>query len=413
MKSYAGFADRDLFTAAGDLDGDGHHDLVARDPDTGQLHAYLGTGAGGFTRQRVPGEWSGYSLLAATGDLDGDGKADLLARGAKGALWAMRGTGNAGFGAAVRVAGSWSKWGTVSGAGDFNRDGLADLVVRTERGAAAWIVPSHGDLSFGVPLGPINRFKGAGTLVGAAQYAGDGLPDVVSRRGSAVRTYRNLGGVDLLPPIRTGVKLSGANAVFNAGDWDRDGDGDMIYRNKLGALFLRTGDGTGGFGDRVRLGRGFGKVRLLAAVGDMTGDGWPDLMGQPAGSSMRIYPGSGPAGLKASYVAHSAINAARQVPVGRWDTDGAPDSLFRSGSTLSLYPGNGPGGLTGARKLGIDVSGYDWVIGVSDLRVTGHSDVIVREKATGLLYALQATATKGFMPRRILGEGMGIYDLAG
>src|SRR5665809_74228 len=101
MKSYAGFADRDLFTAAGDLDGDGHHDLVARDPDTGQLHAYLGTGAGGFTRQRVPGEWSGYSLLAATGDLDGDGKADLLARGAKGALWAMRGTGNAGFGACL------------------------------------------------------------------------------------------------------------------------------------------------------------------------------------------------------------------------------------------------------------------------------------------------------------------------
>ena len=145
----------------------------------------------------------------------------------------------------------------------------------------------------------------------------------------------------------------------------------------------------------------------------MTGDGWPDLMGQPAGSSMRIYPGDGLDGLKDSYVAHSAINAARQVPVGRWDADGAPDSLFRSGSGLSLYPGNGPGGLTGAKKLGADVGGYDWVIGVSDLRINGHSDLIVREKATGFLYALQATATKGITSRRILGEGMGIYDLAG
>ena len=413
VKSYAVFAGTDLITAVGDLDGDGLHDLVARDPATGQLHAYLGNGAGGFTRQRVPGEWGDYSLLAATGDLNGDGSADLLARSPSGALWAMPGTGNASFGAAVRVAGSWSGWRTVSGAGDFTRDGLADLLVRAKGSAAAWILPSRGDLSFGEPLGPINRFKGAGSLVGAAQYAGDGLPDVVSRRGSTVRTYRNLGGVELLPPIRTGVTLSGANAVFNAGDWDRDGNGDMIYRNRKGALFLRTGDGTGGFGDPVRIGRGFGKVQLLAAVGDMTGDGWPDLMGQPAGSSMRIYPGNGADGLRASYVAHTAINAARQVPVGRWDADGAPDSLFRTGNTLSLYPGNGPGGLTAARKLGVDVSGYDWVIGVSDLRVTGHSDVIVREKATGLLFALQGTAKEGFTPRRILGEGMGIYDLAG
>ncbi|MGZ5403500.1 MAG: FG-GAP-like repeat-containing protein [Nocardioides sp.] len=412
-RSYAGFADRDLLTATGDLDGDGHHDLVARDPATGQLNAYLGSGDGRFTRRPVPGDWSGYSLLAATGDLNGDDRSDLLARSANGALWAMPGTGNASFGTAVRVAGSWNTWGTVSGAGDFNRDGLADLVVRTAPGAPAWILPSRGDLSFGVPLGPVNRLKGAGTLVGAAQYAGDGLPDVVSRRGSAVRTYPNLGGVDLLPPIRTGVNLSGANVVFNAGDWDRDGNGDMIYRNRKGVLLLRTGDGDGGFGGRVRLGRGFGQVRLLAAVGDMTGDGWPDLMGQPAGSSMRIYPGNGGHGLGASYVAHTPIDASRQVPVGRWDTDGAPDSLFRTGNTLSLYPGNGPGGLTGARKLGVDVSAYDWVIGVSDLRVSGHSDVIVREKETGLLYALQATATKGFTSRRILGEGMMIYDLAG
>lgn len=413
LRSYAAFADRDLLTAAGDLDGDGNHDLVARDPADGQLNAYLGNGAGGFTRDRVAGEWGSYTALAATGDLNGDGHADLLARDAAGALWALPGMGRTGFGAAVRVPGSWKAWGTVTGAGDFTRDGLPDLVVRTEPGAPAWIMPSRGDLTFGEPLGPIGRLAKSGTVSGAAQYAGDGLPDVVSRRGSDVLTYPNLGTVDLLPPIRTGVDLSRADAVFNAGDWDRDGDGDMVYRTKKGAVFLRPGDGTGAFGDRVRLAGGFGEVRLLAAAGDVTGDGWPDLMGQPAGSSMRIYPGDGQNGLEASYPAYTAIDAARQIPVGRWDSDGAPDSLFRSGSTLSLYPGNGPGGLTGAERLDVDVSDYDWVIGVSDLRVTGHSDVIVREKATGLLYALQATAARGFTDRRILGEGMEIYDLAG
>ena len=36
----------------------------------------------------------------------------------------------------------------------------------------------------------------------------------------------------------------------------------------------------------------------------------------------------------------------------------------------------------------------------------------MREKATGDLWLLQGTAT-GFLPRRFLAEGMGVYDLAG
>ena len=58
------------------------------------------------------------------------------------------------------------------------------------------------------------------------------------------------------------------------------------------------------------------------------------------------------------------------------------------------------------------MSAYDWVIGVSDLNLGGHADLVAREKATGYLWALRATAT-GFVPRRFLGEGMRIYDLAG
>ncbi len=413
VRTLTAFDGLDLLTAVGDVTGDARNDVLARNPGTGRLFVFAGRGGGRFAdRQRVPGEWGGYRSLAATGDLDGDGKADLLARDSAGALWALPGTGTGRFGAAVKVRGSWAGWDTVSGFGDFNRDGLADLFVREGAKEAGWIVPSTGNLRFGSALGPITRVQRAGTVVGAARYVGNRLPDVVSRKGGDVLTYPNLGTVDLLPALDTGLNLSTANALLNAGDWDRDGFSDLVYRTERGALFLRRGDGTGHFGNRVKLAPGFDQVRLLAAVGDMTGDGWPDLMGQPAGASMRIYPGRGLAGLQPSYVAHSAIDAGRQVAVGRWDTDGAPDSLFRSGSALSLYPGNGPGGLVGGKRLGLDVTAYDWVIGVSDLRVSGHSDVIVREKATGRLFALRGSA-RGFGARRALGGGMGIYDLAG
>ncbi len=213
-------------------------------------------------------------------------------------------------------------------------------------------------------------------------------------------------------PIATGVDLSGISIILNAGDWDRDGNSDIIIRNPgNGALYLKRGMGNGKFAQFEKLASGFKGVRLLAAVGDMTGDGWPDLMGQPPGGDMRIYPGKGVDGLKLSYVAHGSISAARQIPIGLWSPDGAPDTLFRAGGKLALFRGNGPGGLMNGRQMQIDMSQFDWTVGVSDVGLTGHADVIVRKRGTGQLFLLPGS-TKGFGKPLLLGTGMEIYDKA-
>ncbi len=213
-------------------------------------------------------------------------------------------------------------------------------------------------------------------------------------------------------PIATGVDLTGVSIILNAGDWDRDGHSDLMIRNPgNGALYLKRGMGNGKFAPFERLAPGFKGVRLLAAVGDMTGDGWPDLMGQPRGGDLRIYPGKGSDGFRRSYVAHGAINAWRQIPIGRWNRDGSPDSLFRKGKTLSLFKGNGPGGLMNGRNLNINLSRFDWTVGVSDVGLTGHADLVVRTRRTGQLYLLPGS-TRGFGKPVLLGTGMEIYDLA-
>ena len=403
-----------LLTAVGDLDGDGRNDLVGRNTATGRIDTFLGRGNGRFTVKHLRKAWSGYRELIGAGDVDGDGHADLLARDAAGALYLNRGYGTGGFRSGTLVAGSWSRWSAVTGYGDFNRDGRTDLFARDAQNGRGWVIPSDGDGTFGQPLGPVRRTARAGQLVGAAQLVGDATPDVVTLSGHALTVFANNGTTETERPIATGMDLSGSDLVLNAGDWDRDGFGDVITRaTGTGTLYLRRGDGTGHFSAPVKIGTGFGKVAMLAGVGDMTGDGWPDLMGQPAGGDIRIYPGAGTAGLKPSYVAHSRISAGEQVPVGRWNADGAPDSLFRSGGSLTLYPGNGPGGLTDPQQLtGGSLSAYDWVVGISDAGLTGHPDLVVREKATGNLYLLQGTAT-GLQPRRLLASGMGAYDLAG
>ena len=251
-----------------------------------------------------------------------------------------------------------------------------------------------------------------------SDLAGADQPDLIVRRksdgqGFVVPLRKTAKGYARGVPIATGIDLSTQNRILNAGDWDRDGTSDLISRRTSdGSLWFRPGLGNGTFGEAVELARDFGRVGLLAAVGDMTGDGWPDLMGQPAGGDMRIYPGRGAKGLGASYVAYSRITATQQVPVGLWDEDGAPDVLTRSGSKLVLHPGNGPGGLTGSRTLSIDMSRYDQVVGVSDMDLTGHPDLLARVKATGQLVGLPGSATTFGAPVNV-GGGYQYFDLFG
>jgi hypothetical protein len=221
-------------------------------------------------------------------------------------------------------------------------------------------------------------------------------PDVVVRRardgkGMLLPIRQVDGGVKVGKAIPLTLDLRGVSRILSAGDWDRDGHSDLILRRKSdGALFLKAGLGNGSFKAVKPLATGFGGVGLLAAVGDMTGDGFPDLMGQPnQGRPMMIWPGRGNAGLGSPYVAYSRIKGSKQIAVGRWDKGGAPDTLVRRGSTLTLYRGNGPGGFAGSRVLPIDVSPYDWVTGISDVGLKGHPDLVVRAKSTGQLYLIQ------------------------
>lgn len=245
-------------------------------------------------------------------------------------------------------------------------------------------------------------------------------PDLVVRRAADARVFVlpiDVGAnraVGIGRPVSTGLTLPDANALLNVGDWDRDGFGDLVVRGRsTGDLVLYRGDGTGTFTPSITVATGFSGVRLLAAVGDMTGDGKPDLMGQPRDGVMRIFPGRGLRGLKTSYPAYGAVDAGRQIGLGRWDSDGAPDSAFRAKGTLRVLRGNGPGGLTGAPStLELDLAGYDWTVGIRDARMRGRPDLVLRDKATGSWWISPGT-TRGLGAPRPLGAGAGDYDLVG
>ncbi len=397
----------DLLAAPGDVDGDGLGDLVGRDESTGRPTLFRGRGNGGFASSAMSGDWSGYDLLAGAGDLDGDGVGDLVARDGAGSLWLLPvgGTGTP----SVLVQGG-PRYDAVTGSADWNGDGLVDLVVRRE-GGHAYVLPGRGDGTVGAARGPVKRLKGRGDLAGAGDVTGSPAPDLVSRRGDEMLVFTGTGTFDTGAVVETNVRAKGADLVLNAGDWDGDGHGDLIVRQrKKGAVKVRSGDGTGSFAKAVKIGHRMGDVRMLEVVGDMTGDGWPDLMGQPSGGAMRIYPGRGLEPLGPSYQAHSALSGTRQVGVGRWDSDGAPDTLVRRGDDLLVYTGNGPGGLTGGRTLSLDLSDYDLMTGVPDVTLRDRPDLVVRERGTGRLLLVESRAN-GFKSPRVIADGAEVYDL--
>jgi hypothetical protein len=245
---------------------------------------------------------------------------------------------------------------------------------------------------------------------------GIGKPDLVVRdartkKGYLIRTDR-AGRAGRL--TYTGTAFPAANRLMNVGDWNRDGHADLVARSKSsGLLHLYRGDGRGHFGAPTLMSRtSFTGVRLLAAVGDMTGDGYPDLQGQPRGHALRIYPGNGATGLRASYVSHAAIAATQQLGVNLWDSDGAPDSLLRTSRGLMVYPGNGPGGLTHGQRVG-SAAGYDWLVPVGDLTGDGRLDLVGRARAHGRLWVLPRSGG-GLGPRRPYSRGdMRRFDLVG
>lgn len=400
---------KDLITAVGDLNGDGRNDLVARTPSTGRLTVFYGTARGFRQRTLKSTLFGSYTMLIGAGDINGDGRPDLLARDTGGRLWLYPTSPQGSFTVRRQLPGSWGQYTSIVGVGDANHDGRPDLMVTTKK--AAYLLPGTGNGTFGHPVGPY-PLGNTGAVVGAAPFVG-GVSDLVAQKSNGLQVLVRSAASDVGQPIVTNLDLRGANLILNPGDWNGDGIADVITRDAAtGNLLLYLGQGNGRFSAPQVLGTGFGAVTTLAAVGDVTGDGKPDLMGQMGGQVM-IWPGAGGGSLGPAYPAHSAIAADQLIGVGLWDGDGAPDVMARSGSTLTLFPGNGPGGLLFPKPVPVDLSPYDWVLGVGSLAQTGHPDLVVREKATGYLWSLRGNPDGTLQPRRFMGEGFGGYDLAG
>jgi len=130
----------------GDWDGDGKVDLVGRSRASGILYLYRGNGSNGFHSfvTLSSSNWSIFSHLSGAGDFDGDGNPDLIARrGDSGNVYLYRG-GDLGGLQPATLLGNWGTINSMVGGGDFTNDGRTDVITRSVASSLLYLYRGNG-----------------------------------------------------------------------------------------------------------------------------------------------------------------------------------------------------------------------------------------------------------------------------
>ena len=311
--------------AIGDLDGDQVPDLAVANSSSDNVSVLLGLGDGTFApaAHYPAGDWANS---VAIGDLDGDQVPDLaVANGAGDNVSVLLGLGDGTFAPAAHYpAGDGADSVAID---DLDGDQVLDLAVANSSSDNVSVLLGLGDGTFApaahypagdgaasVAIGDLDGDQvldlavaingnvsvllgsGDGTFAPAAHYPaggadsvaigdlnGDQVLDLAVANGGSVSVLLGLGDGTFTAAVHySGGGYYPFNRSVAIGDLDGDGDSDLAVADygdpwlpSNGDVFILLGRGDGTFGDATHYTTGLQPVSV--AIGDLDGDGWPDL----------------------------------------------------------------------------------------------------------------------------------------
>jgi hypothetical protein len=268
--------------AVADFNADGKQDLALLDAAANSVIILLGNGDGTFQMAASSPTVGQFSNQVVAGDFNGDGNQDLAVSANN--LTILLGNGDGTFNAAPSSPVGGTPYAIAMG--DFNQDGNLDLALSYPDNHVISIMLGNGDGTFALP-NHIAAFQTPGTPIGVADFNGDGKLDLAL----GVNDASTVGGVGDSVTILAGngdgtfsyapsgpLESLASITSINVADFNGDGVPDLAVTDEFGTLIVYVANGSGSFTANTppTLVSGFG-LALVCAVGDLNGDGRPDL----------------------------------------------------------------------------------------------------------------------------------------
>ncbi len=338
-------------------------------------------------------------IAAAVADVTGDGRADALmtTETALGSdddfrLWVFAQQADGSLGAPRILATHGAPAATMRVAtGDVDGDGDADVAVTVREGVDLFLQANGGladPVLISVPGGG-DRLTGDVRL---ADIDRDGRDDLVFAGLQVVAVYLSGPGGTFGDPV---VVSNAARQQVEVGDVTGDGRPDIVTRDRFRTVFVDAQTSDGGFVEQWRQAVPTGYMQLVnsIAVGDVTGDGRDDLVaavdGNIPGSRLQVYAQTEAGGL-ADPVTYPAYNIPEPIALADLNGDGRRDVTAVHGGwgtfTVLLQR---PDGRLGAHH-GYDLPGYPThydprALAIGDVTGDGRPDAVTADYINGLV----------------------------
>jgi VCBS repeat protein/FG-GAP repeat protein len=317
--------------AIGDVNGDGIPDLVSPG-----VYIALGNGDGTFKKPGfypIQGSLGTFNVVLA--DLRNRGLTDIVTDSEL-AISVLLSLGKGKY-----EDGKWTKITGGAGCGaaaDYNGDGKPDLAVNN--GQAVSILLGTGNASSPFTAGATMPLSGAGCLV-TGDLNGDGIPDLLVPTPTAVVAYLGNGDGTFTQKSSTPTAVEGYLALA-----DFNHDGKLDFATSANLIALGNGDGTFQTPTAITPSPPLGGTFSYIAAGDLNRDGWSDLVLTETFTSTNIYVllNNQQGGFNQSVLTAYGVF---QILLADLNRDGNLDALFSvSGGGAYVYLGDGKGGLT-------------------------------------------------------------------
>lgn len=398
-------ASRPYTLAVGDLDGDGHPDIVTGNAGSAtakQLSVLINNGDGTFKPHvdYSPDPTAIFAAISVTlADATGDGKADVVLGTGSSLVYLVpgKGDGTLDTAAVASFATTYAIQHSVA-VTDLNSDGTPDIVAASGCGNTGEVDVFLGGSSAVTNPNQSVRVGGCPSLA-VADVNGDTAPDVAVANAydSTVQVLLNSGGS--LAGSGTTYRLPAGTQPHwtRLADVDSDGHLDILAPGfHSDAVNVLYGRGDGSFAQPASVPVGYGSADVAAV--DANADGKLDLVS--LGSSVHALAVARNLGSRGFYTyANYAYQNAGGQGQGATDMvsvdlngDGRPDVVTANyvDHTLSVLLNNGQGGFGTPNLYSAPAAHLDALVG-ADVNGDGKPDIVTAD-SSGHLYTYIGTS---------------------